>query len=214
MRRLALLTLLLAAPALAQEPQAPPPAAPAAAQPPPPPPSSATAGGANLDELQKEYEKIRESLFAARARAAAVSSALYTSKVQVFLRYTTPRFFQVSRAVIRLDGASVFDDSSSTIAADNVLRFDGFVAPGKHQLTIRVDAETKDDPSYTTSTESTFTIDVPARRMVTLRAEAKDDGNMGYSWGKKNKGSYKLHLDIAVEGKALADATAAKTAQR
>lgn len=210
MRRLALLALLLAAPALAQAPQAPPPAAP----PPPPPQSGATAGGANLDELQKEYEKIRESLFAARARAAAVSSALYSSKVQVFLRYTTPRFFQVSRAVIRLDGASVFDDSSSTIAADNVLRFDGFVAPGKHQLTIRVDAETKDDPSFTTSTESTFTIDVPARRMVILRAEAKDDGNMGYSWGKKNKGSYKLHLDVAVEGKALADAPAAKTAQR
>jgi hypothetical protein len=216
MRRALLVALFVAAPALAQEPPpATQPAAPAApAPPPPPPPSTATAGGANLDELQKEYERIRESLFAARARAAAVSSALYSSKVQVYLRYTTPRFFQVSRAVIRLDGASVFDDSSSAVATDNVLRFDGFVAPGKHQVTVRVDAETKDDPSYTTSTESTFTIDVPARRMVILRAEAKDDGHMGYSWGKKNKGSYKLHLDVAVEGKALADAPAAKTASR
>src|SRR5688500_4509743 len=157
----------------------------------------------SIEELQKEYEKIREGLFASRTKAAAVRSALYSSKVQVFLRYTTPRFFHVARAVVRLDGASVYDDASSAIANDNVMRFEGFVAPGKHQVTIRVDAETKDDPGYTTSTESTFTIDVPARRMVVLRATAEDAGDMGYSWGKKTKGSYRLRLDVDVEGKAL-----------
>lgn len=181
--RAALVLCLLIGVAAAQEPA------------PPAPPS--------LDELQKEYEKIREGLFTSRARAAAVSSAMYSSKVQVFLRYTTPRFFHVARAAIRLDGASVWDDTTSAIAADNVMRFEGFVAPGKHQVTIRVDAETKDDPSYVTSTESTVTIDVPARRQVTLKAAAEDAGDMGYSWGKKNKGSYKLRLDVEVEGKSL-----------
>jgi hypothetical protein len=156
-----------------------------------------------LDELQREYEKIREGLFASRARAAAVASALYNAKLQVYLRYTTPRFFHVPRAVIRIDGATVFDDGSSVVASDNVLRFEGFVAPGKHQVTIRVDAEAKDDPSFTTSTESTLTIDVPARRQVILRAAAQDGGDMGHSWGKKTKGSYRLHLDVDVEGKAL-----------
>jgi hypothetical protein len=190
--RAALILVLVAGAAHAQEPA------------PPSPPS--------IEELQKEYEKIREGLFASRARAAAVSSALYSSKVQVFLRYGTPRFFHVSRAVIRLDGASVYDDATSAIATDNVMRFDGFVAPGKHQVTIRVDAETKDDPGYTTSTESTFTIDVPARRQVTLKATAEDAGDMGYSWGKKTKGSYRLRLDVDVEGKSL-DANAKAAAR-
>jgi hypothetical protein len=195
--RAALIGLFLVAEAAAQEPAATPPPAPASP--------------VSIEELQKEYEKIREGLFASRARAAAVSSALYSSKVQVYLRYTTPRFFHVARAVIRLDGATIFDDASSAIATDNVMRYDGFVAPGKHQVTIRVDAETKDDPSYVTSTESTFTIDVPARRMVILKASAEDGGDMGYSWGKKTKGSYKLRLDVGVEGKAL---DAAKPAGR
>ena len=78
-------------------------------------------------------------------------------------------------------------------------------APDSH---IRIEAETKDDSSFTTATENTFTIDVPARREVTLRAAAEDD--MGYSWGKKKtKGSYKLRLDVGVEGKSL-DAAAKK----
>jgi hypothetical protein len=183
MRAAALLVLLLAGAAGAQEP--------------------------SLDDLQKEYEKIREGLFSSRARAAAVGSALYSSKVQVYLRYTTPRFFSVSRAVIRLDGASVYDDAAGAIAADNVMRFEGFVAPGKHQVTIRVDAETRDDPSFVTSTESTITIDVPARRQVVLKATAEDAGDMGHSWGKKNRGSYRLRLDVDVEGKALDAAKAA-----
>ncbi len=191
MKRAVLVALLLSATATAQEP-------PATA----PPPAPAPATG-SLEDLQKEYEKIRESLFTARARSAAVASEVYSSRVQVYLRYTTPRFFSVARATIRLDGAPVYDDTTGAIASDNVLRWSGFVAPGKHQISIRVDAETKDDPSYTTATESTFTIDVPARREVTLRAQAEDAGDMGYSWGKKNKGSYKLRLDVGVEGKNL-----------
>jgi len=194
--RAACFTILCAttATALADEPSAPVP--PPASQPVTAPPT-----GPSLDELQKEYDKIREQLFAARARAAAVSSAMYSSRVQVFLRYTSPRFFAVARATVRLDGAAVYDDTTGAISTDNVLRYSGFVAPGKHQVSIRVDAETKDDTSYTTSTESTFTIDVPARGEVTLKATAEDSGDMGYSWGKKKKGSYHLRLDVGVEGK-------------
>jgi hypothetical protein len=177
--RALLLVCLLAAPAAAQE------AAP------------------SLDELQREYERIRGELFAARARAAAVSQAVHGAKLQVHLRYTTPRFFQVTRASIRLDGASVFEDLGAAVAADDVLRFDGHVAPGKHQVTVRVDAETKDDPAYTTSTESTFTIDVPARKLVILRARVEDQGDMGYSWGKKSRGSYRIGVDVDVEARAL-----------
>jgi hypothetical protein len=157
-----------------------------------------------LDDLQKEYERIRESLFTSRARAAAVAASLYSSKVQVYLRYTTPRFFHVSRAVVELDGAAVYQDAAGAVAADDLVRYDGFVAPGKHQVTLRVDAETKDDVSYSTRTESTFTIDVPQHRVVVLRGEVEDSGDMGYSWGKKNRGSYRLHMDVDVEAKDAA----------
>jgi len=197
MRALVMLVVVATAvPAQAQAPSAPTAAVTAA-------PAPGPAAQPSIDDLQREYEKIRAELFSARARAAALSQTVHSSKVQIYLRYTTPRFFHVNRASIRIDGASVFEDLTSAVANDNVMRFDGFVAPGKHQVTLRIDAETKDDPAYGTSTESTFTIDVPARRLVILRADVEDQGDMGYSWGKKSRGSYKLHLDVGVEAKAI-----------
>jgi hypothetical protein len=160
----------------------------------------------SLDELRKEYEKIREALFASRARAAAVGQALYNAKLQIFLKYGTPRFQAVPHATIRLDGAAVYDDTAGGIGNNETVRFDGFVAPGKHKVSIRVDAEAKDDTSFTSSTESTFTIEVPARRQVVLRATAKDDGDMGYSFPKSQRGTYKLHLDVEVESTELGNA--------
>src|SRR5262249_38139872 len=148
-----------------------------------------------IDDLQKEYEKIREGLFTARARAAAVGAAMYSSKLQVFLKYGTPRFFHISRAVIRLDGSAIFDDAVGAIGADDVMRYEGFIAPGKHVVTIRVDAETKDDSSFSSSSESTFVIDVPQKKQVTMRAMAEDGGDMGFAWNKKQHGAYRLHLD-------------------
>jgi hypothetical protein len=161
----------------------------------------------SLDELRKEYERIREALFVSRARAAAVGQALYNAKLSIFLKYGTPRFQAVSRATIRLDGAPVFDDTAGTIGTNDTVRFDGFVAPGKHKVTIRIDAEAKDDASYDSSVENTFTIEVPPRRQLVLRAEAKDDGDMGYAFPKKQRGSYKLILDVDVDSSELPNAS-------
>jgi hypothetical protein len=185
------LLALLALPARAQEP----------------PESAAGSGsGSGMDELRKEYDRIREALFASRARAAAVGAAVYSSKLQIYLHYGTPRFQHVSRAAVRLDGASVWDDAQGTVGADDALRFEGFVAPGKHQVTVRLEAEAKDDTSFTSTVENSFVIDVPARRLVVMRAQAVDNGDMGFAWGKKSKGSYKLHLDAEVEAGAIPNA--------
>ena len=170
-------------------------------------PAPAPPPATSLDELRKEYERIREALFVSRARAAAVGQALYNAKLSIFLKYGTPRFQAVSRATIRLDGAPVFDDTAGSIGTNDTVRFDGFVAPGKHKVTIRIDAEAKDDASYDSSVENTFTIEVPPRRQLVLRAEAKDDGDMGYAFPKKQRGSYKLILDVDVNSSELPNAS-------
>jgi len=154
---------------------------------------AAMADEPKIEDLQKEYERIRASLFTSRARAAAVGSTLYSSKLQVFLRYGTPRFFHVGRALVRLDGAAVYDDAAGAVGADDVMRFEGFVAPGKHQLTVRIDAETKDDATFTSSTESTFTIDVPNHKLLIVRAAAEDAGD--------GKSQHRLRLDVDAEAR-------------
>lgn len=162
----------------------------------------------DVDALRKEYEGIRERLFTSRARAAVVGDALYSSQLRIHLKHASGRFWAVRRATIRLDGANVYDDTQGAIVGDDAPRFEGFVAPGRHVVTIRIEAVSRDDDRITTTTEDSFTIDVPQKKLVLVRAKAADDGDMGWSWKRKAKGSYALRLDVRVEAREPAGAAA------
>jgi hypothetical protein len=201
----ALIVILGASTAFAQvTPEGPAPP-PGAAE----PPKDMPAAG-SIEELRKEYERVREGLFTSRARAAALGASVYSSKLRIHLKYDTPRFYKIKRATIRLDGANVFEDSAGAIGQNDSVRFEGFVAPGKHQVTVILEAEAKDDTSFISSSSSSFTIDVPTRKVVVIKARAEDGGDMGYAWPKKQKGSYKLLLDADVNTENLPDAAGAK----
>ena len=168
----------------------------------PSPDEPAASAPGDLDALRKEYEAIRESLFTSRARAAAVGDAVYSARIQVQLRYAAGRFQTIRRATVRLDGANVYDDTTGAVTTDEAPRFEGFVAPGTHVVTIRLEAQAKDDDRFVTTTEDSFTVDAVAGRLVVVKGRADDGGDMAFAWKKKQKGSYKLRLDVNVETKA------------
>ncbi|HWN67356.1 MAG TPA: hypothetical protein VNM90_06925, partial [Haliangium sp.] len=47
--------------------------------------------------------------------------------------------------------------------------------------------------------DNAFTLEAPAGKDVIVRIRARDAGDIPYAWGKKQRGSYKLALDVAVE---------------
>ncbi len=171
-------------------------AAPDVGAPATPPDASA---GPDLEALRKKYLELRDQLFRSRARAAAVAGALYSSKISIRLEYATGRYYSVDRATIRLDGANVFDDTTGAIASDQAPRFEGFIAPGRHMLSVRVEATGKDDDRFTSATESSFVIEAPAGHDLIVVASARDAGDIPYKWKKKQRGTYKLHLDVDVQ---------------
>jgi hypothetical protein len=118
----------------------------------------------------------------------------------------------VTRAVVRLDGAGVFDDTEGTIAGDDAVRFEGWIAPGRHLVTVRVEATGKDDDRFTSSTETTVVIQAVAGKDLVIVGRARDGGDLPYSWKKKEHGSYKLGVDIDV--KTVARPKAARTSSR
>lgn len=209
------LVAMLSAPALAQgQPdgdQDTEAGADAAAEP-PAPPAPEGAESQDINALRQEYLRLRDQLFRSRARAAAVASAMYSTKLHVDLRYESGRFYSITRATIRLDGANVYDDTSGAIATDPAPRFEGFVAPGRHVLSIRIEATGKDDERFTSIMEHTLAIQAPAGKDVTITARARDNGDIPYSWQKKERGSYKLSLDVKVDTQARA--AAPKTSAR
>lgn len=155
--------------------------------------------GPDVDSLRQEYLSLRDELFKSRARANAVASQLYSTRIQVKLTYTTARYYNPAKASIRLDGASIYEDATGAIGGDDGVRFDGYVAPGRHLLTFRVEATGKDDDSFTSTTESQIVVKAVAGKDLVVAAKAKDSGDIAYSWKRSEKGSYGLGIDVAVK---------------
>jgi hypothetical protein len=165
---------------------------------PPPPGDSKPESAIDVDSLRKEYLALRDQLFRSRARAAALGSSLYSTRIRIHLDYKSARFYTITRAVIRLDGGNVYEDTQGAIGIDSAPRFDGFLAPGRHQVTVRIEATGKDDQRFTTALESAFVVQAPAGKDVIVKCTALDDGDIAYQWKKSEEGSYKLRLDVAI----------------
>jgi hypothetical protein len=153
----------------------------------------------DVDVLRREYLQLRDELFRSRARASTLSSQLYSTKMTIRFAFTSGRYYGVNKATIRLDGASVFDDAEGSIANDDAVRFEGYVAPGRHLLTFRLETTGKDDDRFTSSHEAQIALQAVAGKDLIVAAKAKDGGDIAYAWKRGEKGTYGLGIDIAVK---------------
>jgi hypothetical protein len=166
---------------------------------PPASPGDPKAGEPDVDTLRQEYLSLRDELFKSRARANAVATQLYSTKVQIKLTYTTARYYNPAKATIRLDGAAVWENATGAIGGDDGIRFEGYVAPGRHTITFRVEAAGKDDDSFTSVTENQIIVKAVAGKDLIVAARARDSGDIAYEWKKSERGSYGLGLDVSVK---------------
>ena len=187
-------------------PTATPAPAPATTEPPP-----ADEKSVDVDTLRQEYLSLRDELFKSRARANAVASQLYSTRMTIKFSWGSARYYGVSKASIRLDGATVYEDATGAIATDDGVRFDGYVAPGRHLVTFHVEATGKDDDSFTSVTESQVVVKAVANKDLVVSAKGKDSGDIAYEWKRSEKGSYGLGIDVSV--RSVANGAAAKGAK-
>lgn len=160
----------------------------------------------DVDTLRQEYLALRDELFQSRARANTVASQLYSTRIQIKLTYTSGRYYNPQKASIRLDGASVYENTTGAIATDDGIRFEGYVAPGRHVVTFRIEATGKDDDSFTSATESSIAVKAVPNKDLIVHAKAKDSGDIAYEWKRKAQGSYGLGLDVSVKTAARPEA--------
>jgi hypothetical protein len=153
----------------------------------------------DVDSLRQEYLSLRDELFKSRARANAVASQLYSTRIQVKLTYTTARYYNPAKATIRLDGASVYENTTGAIGTDDGVRHDGYLAPGRHLLTFRIEATGKDDDTFGSVTETQIVVKAVAGKDLIVTAKAHDGGDIAYEWKRKERGSYGLGIDVAVK---------------
>src|SRR6185503_9599649 len=100
------------------------------------------------------------------------------------------------------DGATVYEESTGAIGNGDGIRFNGYVAPGRHLVTFHVEAAGKDDDSFTSATESQVVVKAVANKDLLIAAKGHDSGDIAYEWKRSEKGSYGLGIDVAVKSVA------------
>jgi len=183
---IALLSLLFAAePAPRSRPAAPAPAggdaddAPTKAPPAPPP----VPAGIDVAKLRADYDKLRDALFRARARAELVEEGVYASKLGAKIRWKGAPDFVLRRAEVRLDGNSIWDSGEKPLVDEQIKVSERPIKPGTHGVTVRLEVRPgkkseKEHEGLGYEIEHSFVVNVPDGKRTTIEITADDDGDL------------------------------------
>ena len=180
---IALLSLLVAAdlpPAKARPAPAQPADDESGKPPPAPPPIPA---GIDVAKLRAEYDKLRDALFRARARAELVEEGVYASKLGAKIRWKGAPDFVLRRAEVRLDGNSIWDSGEKPLVDEQIKVSERPIKPGTHGVTVRLEVRPgkkseKEHEGLGYEIEHSFVVNVPDGKRTTIEITADDDGDL------------------------------------
>ena len=185
---IALLTSLLAADRLPVHTRlaaapAPPPAEEGGAPAKAPPAPAAPSATIDVARLRAEYDKLRDALFRARARAELVEEGVYASKVGARIRWKGAPDFIMRRAEVRLDGNSIWDSGEKPLVDELIKVSERPIKPGQHSVTLRLEIRPgkkseKEHEGLGYEIEHSFVVNVPDGKRTTIDITADDDGDL------------------------------------
>ncbi len=189
----------------AEEPAAAKAAAsePAASKPAAAPASAASrqteAYGERLDALDAEIGVLKDRIFRSKARLAVLretvlAGAMAGARVMLAHRNLMGTGFQLSKVTYFLDGAPIFDrrdDSGALDQQDEIVVFDGNLAPGRHIVGVELIYKGKGVGSfsylrgYTFQATSTYEIEVGERGSMKIVSVGYERGNITTEMGDR-----------------------------
>jgi len=190
-------------PAPETETETEPAAKPAATKPAAVPASAGTrqteAYGERLDALDTEIGVLKDRIFRSKARLAVLretvlAGAMAGARVMLAHRNLMGTGFQLSKVTYFLDGAPIFDrrdDSGALDQQDEIVVFDGNLAPGRHIVGVELVYKGKGVGSfsylrgYTFQSTSTYDIEVGERGSMKIVSVGYERGNITTEMGDR-----------------------------
>ena len=140
----------------------------------------------DLAKLRAEYDRLRDELFRARARAELVEEGIYASKLGATLRWKGAPDFILHRAEVRLDGNAIWDSGEKPLVDELIKVSERPIKPGAHTVTVKIEVRPgkkgeKEHADLGYESEQTFVVEVPDAGTTTVAFTADDDGDLpGY----------------------------------
>jgi hypothetical protein len=184
-----------ATPAPAPAPTPTPAPQPAAAEKPAP-------GKADLDALNAEYHALRDELFRSRAKAELLGTSLFKTKLLTTFQYKAQRAWPLKKVSLKLDDQPVYAQDSPA-AEDPAKLYEGFLAPGRHALQVRVECGATGDSRLGYATENTFTFDVADGKQAKVELVVDETGDGPQPLVKKKAGEFDVRIRARVRSLEL-----------
>ncbi|MGZ3426535.1 MAG: hypothetical protein ACXVCV_07795 [Polyangia bacterium] len=187
--------------------ETPPPAesTPPPAPPPPPPPApmttpepSSAKANVDLDTLNNEYNQLRDELFRSRAKAHLLGDALFKTKIVATFLYKAQRAWPIKKVTLKIDDQPVFT-ADSPATQDPLKLYDGFAAPGRHTLAVRVECGATGEDRVAYGAEGTFVVDVAENKQSNVAFVVDETGDGPTKIAKKREGTFDVRVRADLE---------------
>lgn len=199
-------TLLLCQPALAEdEPPAQPEAEaaevavdPQVASEEPDQPDAPGADDEALAALRGELSTLLDELIQARTRASVLAKNLFRTQVDItLLRRADAQ--NLAGLKLLLDGVPVHDSDGARLGDDEVKLFEGYVAPGVHEIGVEIAEHAKEDATYRYRRSERFRIEVKKDTRAKVDIVLRDRSDMAEELPEGDEGRYDVRTELRVE---------------
>jgi len=167
----------------------------------PPPAEEPLAELPDLSPLRTDFEALMDELVQARSRIAVLGNQLFQTKVRI--RIENRAGDQVlSELAIRLDGAPVFR-ADGDVGDDARQVFEGFAAPGPHDVTLELEQRARADDAYRYVQRDTFRFQVVQGKLTELIIRLDDDSDIAEDFEDDGEGEYDVQVRVRVATRDL-----------
>jgi hypothetical protein len=175
-------------------PAAPPPQAAPAPPPAPEPPPKPDKAMIDLEALSNEYHSLRDELFRSRAKAEMVGKQLYKTRLVATFQYKAQRAWPLKKVTLKLDDQPVADQDAPNASDDPIRLFEGFVAPGRHKVAVRVECGATGDANQSYTAESSFVVEAVDGKQSRVRLSVDETGDGPQSLAKNKAGTFDVRV--------------------
>jgi hypothetical protein len=172
--------------------------APAATRPSPLNPTPAEFPSTTPAPSTADLDALFSRVAALRSRIAALSSAMFSSKLRIEVR-AEGESVRLEALRVSLDGGVVYTAPARSGFERLETVFEHAVAPGSHVIAIEVERKDAQNPQFSTWQESRFVVLVPEKKLLWTRLELDDESSMAEDFAEDEEGQYQLRVKLQAE---------------
>jgi len=162
------------------------------------------AAGPDLSVLRADLASVMDELISARARVSVIAKALFNTPISISVvrRADEQRLEHIT---LRLDGVPVHDSDGAALTRGEADLFEGFAAPGVHEVAIEISEVSKLNANYRYVRSERFRIEIKKGMRTRIELVLRDKSDMAEELPEDDDGEYEVSTLMRVQAEPVKD---------